>query len=104
VPRQQPVERDVAVVVKEAVSYAQLMNAIQSAPTEGLLRQATLFDIYRPDAKSEGTTGIAVGDKSLAVRLVLGSDEGTLTDERIDAVVQAVLARLQADVGARLRA
>ena len=104
VPRQQPVERDVAVVVKEAVSYAQLMNAIQSAPTEGLLRQATLFDIYRPDAKSAGTTGIAVGDKSLAVRLVLGSDEGTLTDERIDAVVQAVLARLQADVGARLRA
>jgi len=38
------------------------------------------------------------------VRLVLSSDEATLTEEQIDAAVQAVLARLQIDLGARLRA
>ena len=43
-------------------------------------------------------------EKSLAVRLLLGSASETLTDERIDAAVKAVLDRLQADLGARLRA
>ena len=43
-------------------------------------------------------------EKSLAVRLVMGSAQETLTDERIDAAVKAVLDRLQPDLGARLRA
>ncbi|MFT3777339.1 MAG: phenylalanine--tRNA ligase subunit beta [Ottowia sp.] len=103
VPRQQPVERDVAVVVKEAVTHDQLMAAVHAAPTDDLLRDATLFDIYRPKAGSEGAAGMAAGDKSLAVRLVLGSEAETLTDERIDGAVQSVVERLRADLGARLR-
>lgn len=43
-------------------------------------------------------------EKSLAVRLVLASTQDTLTDARIDAAVQAVIDRLAADLGARLRA
>ena len=43
-------------------------------------------------------------EKSLAVRLVLGSTHDTLTDERIDAAVKAVLERLATELGARLRA
>ncbi|MFV0679224.1 phenylalanine--tRNA ligase subunit beta [Ottowia sp.] len=101
--RQQPAERDIAVVVKESVTHAQLMTAIQAAPTEGLLRHAVLFDIYRPNAGHEQAAGMAADDKSLAVRLTLASDDTTLTDERIDAAVQAVLKRLGSDVGARLR-
>jgi hypothetical protein len=34
------------------------------------------------------------GEKSLAVRLTLGSDDRTLTDEQIEAAVQAVVAQL----------
>jgi phenylalanyl-tRNA synthetase beta subunit len=37
------------------------------------------------------------------VRLVLGSDAETLTDERIDGIVKSVTERLQSDLGARLR-
>ena len=103
VPRQQPVERDIAVVVKEAVTHGALMAAVHAAPTGGLLRDASLFDIYRPKAGAEGAAGMAAGDKSLAVHLVLGSDAGTLTDERIDAAVQAVVERLRDELGARLR-
>ena len=103
VPRRQASERDIAVVVHEAVTHDQLMTAIHAARTDGLLRSATLFDIYRPKPGSEGTAGMAQGDKSLAVRLVLASDGEALTDERIDATVQAVLDRLRTDVGARLR-
>ena len=104
VPRQQPVERDIAVVVPESVTHAALTQAIHAAPTEGLLRSATLFDIYRPKPGAEGQAGMASHEKSLAVRLVLGSTHDTLTDERIDAAVKAVLERLATELGARLRA
>jgi YggT family protein len=66
-----------------------------------LLRSATLFDIYRPQ---QAGASLQLGEKSLAVRLVLSSDEATLTEEQIEAAVKAVVARLQIELGARLRA
>ncbi len=103
VAKRQPVERDIAVIVAETVSHAQLMQAIEAAPTQGLLQDAVLFDIYRP--KPDATAGaLAVGEKSLAVRLTLGSDEATLTDAQIDAAMNAVVGHLGQQLGARLRA
>ncbi|PIT81814.1 phenylalanine--tRNA ligase subunit beta [Limnohabitans sp. 15K] len=101
VAKHQSVERDIAVIVNEQVTHAQLLAAIHAAPTQGLLRDAVLFDIYRPKAESAG--GLAVGEKSLAVRLTLHSDEATLTDAQIEAAMVAVLAQLTAQVAARLR-
>jgi phenylalanyl-tRNA synthetase beta chain len=101
VTKHQAVERDIAVIVNEQVTHAQLMNAIHTAPTEGLLRDVVLFDIYRP--KAESTGGLALGEKSLAVRLTLHSDEATLTDVQIDTVMNAVLSQLAQQVAARLR-
>jgi phenylalanyl-tRNA synthetase beta chain len=77
------------------------MAAVHAAPTQGLLRSATLFDIYRP---KDSSASLRVGEKSLAVRLVLSSEEATLTEAQIDAAVQAVVERLQSALGARLRA
>ncbi|MDP3170604.1 MAG: phenylalanine--tRNA ligase subunit beta, partial [Polaromonas sp.] len=101
VSKLQPVERDIAVIVAEAVTHAALMAAIHGADTGGLLKSATLFDVYRPQ---QGNTAMQLGEKSLAVRLVLGGGDATLTDEQIEAVTQAVLSSLQARVQARLRA
>ncbi|MEK7345702.1 MAG: phenylalanine--tRNA ligase subunit beta [Pseudomonadota bacterium] len=107
VPEAQPVAklqsalRDMAVIVNEQVTHAQLMHAIHSAPTQGLLRDAVLFDIYRPKAESAG--GLAVGEKSLAVRLTLHSDEATLTDAQIETAMNSVMAQLTQQVAARLR-
>ena len=103
VSRHQAVERDIAVLVAEQVTHAALMSAVWSAPTSGLLRDATLFDVYRPKPAA-GSTSDATGEKSLAVRLTLGSDAATLTDEQIDASVQAVVAQLVTNLGARQRA
>ena len=100
VARHQAVERDVAVWVDEQVSHASLMNAIWSAPTDGLLRDALLFDVYRPTAKAGESP---VREKSLAVRLTLNSDEATLTEAQIDAAVSAVVQQLQTSLQARLR-
>jgi len=101
VAKHQSVERDIAVIVNEQVTHAQLMQAIHTAPTQGLLRDAVLFDIYRPKAESAG--GLVVGEKSLAVRLSLHSDEATLTEAQIESVMSAVLAQLTQRVAARLR-
>ncbi len=104
VSRHQVVERDIAVLVTENVSHADLMGAVWSASTAGLLLQARLFDIYRPKAgKDSASEAPGATDKSMAVRLTLGSEEMTLTDEQIDAAVQAVLASLIEKLGARQR-
>ena len=95
------VERDIAVIVKDSVTHAQLMAAVHAAPTQGLLRQAVLFDVYRPKAES---AAMAMNEKSLAVRLTLNSNEATLNEAQIEGVVQAVVAELTVQLAARLRA
>jgi phenylalanyl-tRNA synthetase beta chain len=102
VARHQPALRDIAIIVQEAVGHGQLMQAIHAAPTNGLLQDAVLFDIYRPKADA-AVGGLAAGEKSLAVRLTLGSADSTLTDAQIDAAMQAVVAHLGTTLGARLR-
>ncbi len=101
VSKLQPVERDIAVIVPESVTHAALMTAIHNANTQGLLKSAALFDVYRPQ---QANSSMQMGEKSLAVRLVLSSDVATLTDESIETTVQAVLASLQSQLQARLRA
>ena len=100
VSKLQPVERDIAVVLPEAVTHSALMNAIYSADTKGLLTKATLFDVYRPQT---GTSGMAANEKSLAIRLVLTSQTASLNEEMIEAAVRAVTARLESSFQARLR-
>ena len=99
-PRQQAARRDLALVVQESVRHDALMAALRD-DASGLVRSATLFDVYRPKADA---TDFAAGERSLAVRLELLSDDATLTDEIIDAAVAAAIARAATACGARLRA
>jgi phenylalanyl-tRNA synthetase beta chain len=101
VPRVQPSERDLAVIVADTVSHDALLEAVRAADTGGLLQGVFLFDVYKP---AQAVPGIAAHEKSLAVRLTLGRPSATLTDEEIEAAVQAVVARVGRDVGGRLRA
>jgi phenylalanyl-tRNA synthetase beta chain len=106
VPRQQPVERDIALVVAEGVTHDTLMKAIRAAADPALLREATLFDIYRPQPTRDGaptSSGLAEGQKSMAVRLSFNSDGATLTDEQVEAAVHLIIDQLGARLGARLR-
>ena len=101
VSKLQPVERDIALIVGESVTHAALTACIGSVASPGLLRSATLFDVYKPQ---QAPAGWQAGEKSMAVRLVLSSEDATLTDEQIDAAVEAVVVRLRTGLGARLRA
>ena len=99
-PRQQSAWRDLALVVGDGVAHDALIAAVSDDPS-GLLRSAQLFDVYKPKA---AVPGLAVDERSLAVRVELRDDAATLTDERIDAALAEALARVASRVGARLRA
>ncbi len=99
-PRQQAALRDVALVVGASVGHDALLAALK-ADSQGIVRGATLFDIYTPAMPAAGFTA---GERSLAIRLELLDDEATLTDERIEAAVAAAVQRATAACGARLRA
>jgi phenylalanyl-tRNA synthetase beta chain len=106
VGRHQAVERDIAIVVKESVTHAEVMDAIHSAGSV-LLRDALLFDVYRPKKLTEGQVspgGLQADEKSLAIRLTLNRDDATLTDAEIEDAVKTLLAALEQRVAARLRA
>ena len=100
VPRLQSVYRDLALVVNDSITHDALMSAITEAPSEGLVRGARLFDIYKPKA---AVAGMAENERSLAVRIELRDDEQTLTDERIEASLKGVLESLTQRVSARVR-
>ena len=105
VSRHQAVERDLAIVVKEKVTFAAVMDAIR-APASPWLRDVVLFDVYRPkkQVSAEVTAGsLAADEKSLAVRLVMNRDDATLTEDDIETAVKAVLDSLAQRVAARLR-
>ncbi|MCW5652320.1 phenylalanine--tRNA ligase subunit beta [Hydrogenophaga sp.] len=107
VSRHQPVERDLAIVVKEAVTHAAVVEAIR-APANPWLREVVLFDVYRPKklpaGQAQAAGALAEDEKSLAVRLVLNRDDATLTEEDIDAAVKAAVASVEQRLAGRLRA
>ncbi|MEO8299351.1 MAG: phenylalanine--tRNA ligase subunit beta [Burkholderiales bacterium] len=100
VARQQGVTRDLALIVGDAVSHDALIDCVLAAPTGGLVRQAQLFDVYRP---SQAQSGMALGEHSVAVRLELLDPSAPLTDARSDEAIQAVVGAVNKQFGARLR-
>ena len=106
VAKHQSVERDIAVVVAESVTHAEVMAAVEAA-AGSVLRSAVLFDVFRSKPLRAGETSaagaLAPNEKSLAVRLLLGSDTASLTEAEIESAMKAVVEQLVARTGARLR-
>ena len=88
--------RDLALVVEERLPYAELEGSLRAAAGPDLL-DIELFDVYQGK-------GIDDGYKSLAVRLTFGRSDRTLTDADVAKTVEAIVAALAKEVGARLRA
>ncbi|HVC02959.1 MAG TPA: phenylalanine--tRNA ligase subunit beta [Steroidobacteraceae bacterium] len=89
------VRRDLAIVVDEKVSLAELQENV-SVTVADLLSDFIVFDIYRGP-------GIDSGRKSIALGLILQDSSRTLTDVDADAVVAAVVARLRDVFSATIR-
>ncbi|MGS1028769.1 phenylalanine--tRNA ligase subunit beta [Burkholderia glumae] len=98
-----PVRRDIAVVVDQGVEAQTLFDAMQGALADEackFVQKIVLFDEFR--AKSNTSGGLAMHEKSLAFRVVLQDDAGTLQDEVVERAIRALVDSLRGH-GARLR-
>lgn len=89
------IRRDIAVLVKEAISGEELVQAVSAAAPE-LMRDVRIFDIYTGP-------GIEAGLKSVAISLILQETSRTLTDDDADAAQAAAVQKLRDAFGAELR-
>ena len=94
-PKFPEVRRDLALLVDESVSYAELSKAAFKA-VKKILKQVTLFDVYRGDKIPEGK-------KQYALNFVLQDPEKTLTDNEVEKAMSRLLATYQNSFGATLR-
>ncbi len=94
-PKFPEVRRDLALLLDESVSYGDLRkSAFKSA--KKLLKQVTLFDVYRGDK-------IPAGKKQYALGFVLQDLEKTLTDADVERIMERILSTFQNEFGATLR-
>ncbi len=91
----QPVRRDFAFIVDQAVAAADLMRAARGAE-RALIADVALFDVYHGK-------GVAEGKKSLAIAVTLQPVDATLTDAEIDAVADRIIAAVAKQTGGELR-
>ena len=94
-PKFPEVRRDLALLLDESVSYADLRKSAFRVGKK-LLKQVGLFDVYRGDK-------IAEGKKQYALSFVLQDLEKTLTDNDVERVMSKLLATFQNEFGAVLR-
>ncbi|GAB5493999.1 MAG: phenylalanine--tRNA ligase subunit beta [Phototrophicaceae bacterium] len=94
-PTAPPVLEDIALVVPNSVSAAQVEAIIRKAGGN-LLRDVRLFDVYTGDS-------IEAGHKSLAYALTYQGDE-TLSDKKVKKIRKKIIGSAEHQLGAKLRA
>ena len=94
-PQYPEVRRDLALLLDENVSFADIRKAALAAEKK-LLRKVVLFDVYRGDK-------IPAGKKQYAVSLTFQDYEKTLTDKYVEQMVSRILGTLSHQFGAVLR-
>ena len=91
----QPVHRDFAFIVDEALAAGDLLRAVKSGGGK-LVAGVSLFDVYRGK-------GVEDGKKSLAIAVTLQPVEATLTDEEIEKIAADITASVTKRTGGVLR-
>ena len=91
------VTRDIAMIVPEKLSHAEILRLIESV-NEPLLESVQLFDLF-----SGGESSLGPARKSLAYRLTYRHRSRTLTSEEVSAAHAKIRERLQRELGAELR-
>jgi phenylalanyl-tRNA synthetase beta chain len=95
IPRFPAIQRDLSIIVDEAVRWADIMEAIKRKASAEL-EEVHFVGIYRGK-------GIPAGRKSLTLTLQFRDEEGTLTHDAVDAFQADIVQELAATIGAVLR-
>ncbi|MGN0771731.1 MAG: phenylalanine--tRNA ligase subunit beta [Christensenellales bacterium] len=91
-----PVERDIAVVLDEDKAAADIIKVVKKAGGN-MLVDCSIFDIYR------NKDAIGENKKSVAINLVFRLADRTLTEDEVNAKIDKILKKLDAELGATLR-
>ena len=94
-PKFPEVRRDLALLIDERVSFADMRKAAFKAGRK-LLRQVSLFDVYRGDK-------IPQGKKQYALSFVIRDLDKTLTDKDVERFMENMVKTFQNEFGAQLR-
>jgi phenylalanyl-tRNA synthetase beta chain len=94
-PRQLPVQRDLAMIVARSLTFENVEKAIQAARVEKL-QEIKLFDIFQSEK-------LGADKKSLAVSFTFLDEEKTLTDKEIDGMVSRIMGALEKELQAEIR-
>ncbi len=82
------VQRDIAVIIPDKVSYAELEKVIQKGVQNNLFKGCEVFDVYQGEHIQEGF-------KSIACRIRMQDVNATLTDETVETQMANVRAALK---------
>lgn len=95
VPRFPSVNRDLSVVIDRNTGFDQIEQILRSVNRK-LIREVSVFDVY------EGNK-IESGKKAYAMSILLQDEEQTLTDQKVDFVMNSIMQKLEKEVGAVIR-
>ena len=95
VPKFPAVSRDLALLVDNAVEFAQI-EQIARQTEKKLLKRVELFDVYEGEK-------LPAGKKSYAVNFILQDEEKTMGDKQIEAIMAKLIANLKKQLNAELR-
>jgi len=91
----QPIERDFAFLVDDAIAADAVVKAARAAE-RALISRVSVFDLY-------AGKGVEPGKKSLAISVTLQPTDKTLTEAEIEAIASRIVASVAKATGASLR-
>ncbi len=89
------IRRDLALLVDQNLPVADLLATIRNEAKD-IIKQVQLFDVYQGK-------GIPVGQKSVALGIVMQHTERTLIDDEVNQLIQKIISDLQQAFGVKLR-
>lgn len=94
-PRQLPVQRDLALIVPKLTHYEALERTVQKIKLNKL-QAVQLFDVFESEKLGEGK-------KSMAISFTFLDEEKTLTDTEIDGMMNKIMVAMERDLNAEIR-
>ncbi|MEK6646275.1 MAG: hypothetical protein AABY84_06350, partial [Candidatus Firestonebacteria bacterium] len=95
-PKYPSVQRDISLIVDEAISYQTLIDTIRSGNGLENLENIKFKDIYRSES-------LGKSKKSITISLEFRSPEETLTDSQVNSRVESIIQTVSRELGAGVR-
>jgi len=94
-PRQVPVNRDLALIVEKSLPFETIEKTVFSIGLQKL-RKVQLFDIFESEK-------LGTGKKSMAISFTFQDHEKTLTDKEIDGMMGRIMKTAEEELNAEIR-